>query len=144
MIPVVAKTNARWQLNPDYSAGMFSSIRCGIRAIPASCAAFFLLPVDIPLVAPATLMHLRNVFQRSPAVRICYPSYRDRRGHPPLIDRQLVQELLDYEGTEGMRGFLRNYEDQSLVIPVADRFIAMDADTPHDFQQLQEACRPEE
>lgn len=134
--PVVEKTGARLLLNPDFSRGMFSSIRHGVKALAPGSEAFFLLPVDIPLVTPATLVHLADTYRTHPAIRICYPSFDNRRGHPPLIDMELTRPLLAYDGADGMRGFLRKYEDVSLEVSVEDSFITLDADTPADFEHL--------
>ncbi len=139
VIPVVEHTNARWLLNSDFAEGMFSSIQCGVRGMYSSCNAFFLLPVDIPLVAPTTLLQLLDTFDSNPEIRICYPYFAGRRGHPPLIDADLAKALLDYDGTEGMRGFLRKFADYASDVSVTDKFVAMDADTPAAFSRLQEA-----
>lgn len=139
VVPVVEKTTARWQKNARFSEGMFSSIQCGVESIRSSVDAFFLLPVDIPLVTTATLLRLLDCYKRDSAKRILYPSFQGRRGHPPLIATGLSKAILGYEGTGGMRGFLRNYENEAGEVAVTDRFVAMDADTPAQFSRLQEA-----
>lgn len=139
VVPVVEKTTARWLRNTRFSEGMFSSIQCGVEGLHSSADAFFLLPVDIPLVTPATLLKLLDYYQSDSVKRILYPSFRGRRGHPPLIAADLAKSILAYEGTGGMRGFLRNYEDQAGEVAVTDRFVAMDADTPAQFSLLRKA-----
>src|ERR1700683_226978 len=36
--------------NPDYDAGMYSSVAAGVASLPAHVAACFVLPADMPLV----------------------------------------------------------------------------------------------
>lgn len=138
LIPFVEQTNSRWVINHRYHDGMFSSIQLGIREFSQPCAGFFLLPVDIPLVRPETIKQLREVFAQEPSSSVCYPEYESRRGHPPLISTNLIEEISGFKEQGGMRNLLRNFEHQACVIPVADKYILMDADTDEDFSRLQE------
>lgn len=138
LIPVVETTSARWLLNPCYLDDMFTSIQCGVSAYRNANNAFFVLPVDTPLVHPATVVRLQKIFRRDCAT-ICYPTYNGRRGHPPLIDTSLTQEILAYNGTGGLRGLLRRFEKQARNVEVEDPFVTMDADTPADLARLRMA-----
>lgn len=117
--------------NPDYKRGMFSSVRT---AAGTSETDFFLLPVDIPLVRPATIRMLLTA-DKAPAC----PCFEGERGHPVLLPARLVPELLDYSGEGGLRGFLagRHVEE----VPVWDRGVLMDADRPEDMVRLADKVR---
>ena len=67
---------------------------------------------------------------------VCYPQFQSRRGHPPLINSKLIDEILSYSGQRGLREFLRRHENQAISIPVEDPFIRLDADTPKDLLLL--------
>jgi Uncharacterized MobA-related protein len=54
--------------NPAPENGMFSSIQTGVAALGPATDAFFVQPVDIPLVSPATLTGLLAALQQNPAV----------------------------------------------------------------------------
>ncbi len=54
--------------NPAYRQGMFSSIRAGIRRLRPAHQAFFVLPVDIPLVRPATIRRLMETAALEPSI----------------------------------------------------------------------------
>ena len=47
---LVKATGAEAIINPRYRTGMLSSIQAGIMNLPKTQKAFFILPVDIPLV----------------------------------------------------------------------------------------------
>lgn len=118
--------------NPSYRDGMFSSISAGIKALKDSCEAFFILPVDIPLVRSATIRRLLTDFFRfHPA--ICYPMFDNLRGHPPIISTELIPRILDWQGSGGLAGFLRQIETRALDVAVADQAILQDMDTPADY-----------
>jgi CTP:molybdopterin cytidylyltransferase MocA len=54
----LSQTRARAVFNPRYAEGMFSSVTAGVGALDADCKAFFILPVDVPLVRPSTIQAL--------------------------------------------------------------------------------------
>lgn len=70
--------------NPDHDSGMFSSVLAGVGDLPDACPAFFVHPVDIPLVRPYTVKRLLAALTETPAA-VIYPCVGDERGHPPLI-----------------------------------------------------------
>ncbi len=138
LIPVVNAASSRYVINDNYHEGMFSSIQQGIRALSHHCDAFFLLPVDIPLVQPATVRQLSVAFYKQSFPMVCYPQYQSRRGHPPLVNSKLIDAILSYGGQGGMRELLRGYEDHAVSIPVEDPFIRLDADTRKDLLRIRE------
>lgn len=138
MIPVVGKTRSRLIMNHNYRDGMFSSIQRGAAALRRSSDCFFLLPVDIPLIRPETIQELQAAFIREPSTLICYPGFESRRGHPPLIDNSLIDDILAYNGQGGLRAFLKKHRDKASTIHVADKYILKDIDTEEDLTLLQE------
>lgn len=123
-----------WVENNDYRSGMFSSIRCGVAALPKDIEAFFVLPVDIPLIRAATLRAILAAFPGNDDT-VIYPVFAGRRGHPPLIPASLIPAIMDHDGTGGLRNLLR--QCQSTDVAVWDEGIHMDADTFEDLQRLQ-------
>jgi len=126
--------------NPHYHRGMFSSVQTGVAGLKQNSRGFFLLPVDIPLVRPATVARLVRAFTRDPGC-IIYPCFQDRRGHPPLIPAGLIPGIRDWTGKDGLRGFLAGHAARARNIEFADRFVCMDMDSPADYRQLQAESR---
>ena len=122
--------------NPDFIQGMFTSVQAGIRALPSRSNAFFIHPVDIPLVRPQTVRRVMAAFGKGPAA-IVYPTFAGRRGHPTLIKTSLGPGILKWSGRGGLRGFLQRQEDDCLEVPVADEGVLLDLDTPEDYRCLQ-------
>ena len=135
LVSVLERTSCRVTINPDYQEGMFSSIQVGVRELRGRCDAFFVLPVDIPLVRPMTIRHLMERFGDRSAL-VYHPAAGSRRGHPPLIDSSLTEELLAWQGTGGLKVFLENYADRSVDVPVADAWIRRDVDTDEELTCL--------
>ena len=121
--------------NPDHDTGMFSSVLAGVIALPEAAPAFFVHPVDIPLVRSHTLRVLLETGNaHSPPV--VYPTFDDHRGHPPLIHGDLIQAILSHDGEGGLRALLDRFGDQAVDIPVADNGVLLDMDTPDDYARL--------
>ena len=138
VLPVARAAASRGVINADYADGMYSSILTGVKALEHPGDAFFLLPVDIPLVRPQTVRQLALAFKQHHAPPVCYPLFQSKRGHPPLINSRLIDAILSYDGNGGLREFLRGYENKAISIQVEDPFIRLDADTPRDLQRLRE------
>jgi molybdenum cofactor cytidylyltransferase len=121
--------------NPDYEQGMFTSVQAGIRKIKPECRAFFVLPADIPLVTTDTIKELKDAGVKSPQ-NILYPVYQGKRGHPPLIPTSLIPAILGWEKGGGLKAVLETYKKLEMEVPVDDKYILFDIDTPEDYQQL--------
>ncbi len=122
--------------NPAFQQGMFSSVRAGVAAWAdwgAEAEAFFLLPVDMPLVRPATVASLLSAWNGG-ALRQLHPVWQGERGHPPLLHRDLIPAILAWDGERGLEGCLalEAAQDPSRVreLEVADPMILLDLDTP--------------
>lgn len=135
LVSAIDKAGARQIVNRDFEKGMFSSILAGIRNLSTDCRAFFLLPADIPAVRPATLAAILSEFNRSPAP-VVYPVFDGERGHPPLISTRIAPAILDYAGGGGLRQCLCLFDGEAMDVPVCDRGILMDADTPADYERI--------
>jgi molybdenum cofactor cytidylyltransferase len=121
--------------NPDFEKGMFSSIQAGIKQIQKEPQAFFILPVDIPLVEAATIKTIMDAGVAHPQ-SIIYPTFTGKRGHPPLIPTGLIPEVLAWKQDGGLKAYLKSKEQLAINIPVNDSFILFDIDTPEDYIKL--------
>lgn len=133
----VVSSTVRCVENVHYAQGMFSSLLAGIRFLSSYCRRFFVLPVDIPLVSATTIDELILAHVRHQDCRIVYPVCDGRRGHPPLIDACLVPEILQWDGQDGLRGFLRLREASALDVRVDDEAVLLDLDTLSDYRRLE-------
>ena len=133
--PLAERCGARCVVNLRFDRGMFSSIVAGIRALPHCVDAAFILPADIPLVRVATVRQLARTWAASDA-GILYPVFSGRRGHPPLIRRQILNDALAAGFESPLSTLLAGRESDALEVRVADRAIHMDMDTQADYHAL--------
>ena len=119
----------------DGGAGteQIDSLRAGLRALPGGVEAAVVLPVDHPLVEPATIERLIDAFRRSRAP-IVRPSWGGRHGHPVLFAAAVFAELLAGDLPEGARTVVRRHSIDLEDVEVSDRGVLIDIDTPEDLE----------
>lgn len=129
--------------NPHPDRGMFSSIQTGVCALIDDIDAFFVHPVDIPLVRPDTLLRLLDAFARhhnqSPQTACLLsfiPVHSGRRGHPPLLSRSFVGVIQKDAGDNGLAAVLHRYAIEE--VPCDDPGILIDMNTPEDYRKVRE------
>lgn len=126
--------NIRHIYNKRFTEGMFTSVKAGIHSLPSDIDGFFLLPVDHCGIKPETVEKVIAAFILSNGQAVVYPTYRDQRGHPPLIPYSFAADIKDFDGTDGMNGYLSVYPFEE--VDVNDPGIILDMDTPRDYETL--------
>jgi len=121
--------------NPDYVHGMFTSVQAGAHALAPGYRAFFVMPVDMPLVRPSTILRLLVASSEHPG-NIIYPVYGGKRGHPPLIPVSLAPVITGWKQEGNLREVLNLYERLALQVSVRDANIHVDIDTADDYRLL--------
>ncbi len=110
---------------------MFESVCIGLNYLEGKCDRILFTPVDIPLFTAATV----EALLASDAL-LASPVCDGKAGHPTLIDASMIPCILAHNGDGGLRGALENCPAPIAEIPVADRGILHDADTPEDYRSL--------
>ena len=134
LIPVVERDGVLWVQNLRYPEGMYTSVQAGVRELPGQVKAFFVLPVDMPLVRRSTLRQLLAAWD----VRtkgILYPVWNGQRGHPPLIDARYISEILAAPASVGLRSILARHSEDARNIECADPGILRDLDAPEEYRR---------
>ena len=122
-------------VNEDYTLGQTTSVKAGVRALPENATAFVVFPADMPLVTGDDLRALAHAFvtREDPSRSIFVPTYRDRGGHPALMDIALKQEFLDHDDLAPMRQIIRKDLARRAFVAVTHRGILVDMDTRRDY-----------
>jgi len=135
LLPLLRKMEVSCIINEDFEAGMFSSVVAGVKSVQGSVDVFFILPVDIPLVRPGTIRLLFQAYQGKNG-KIIHPCFAGKRGHPPLISASLADQITHWNGHDGLRGALAQFETDAIQIEVPDENILFDVNTQDDYRDL--------
>ncbi len=122
--------------NPDFAAGLSSSLKAGIGAVPADCDGALLLLGDMPLVTGAHLDRLVAAFVAGDGAAIIVPTHEGRRGNPVLWPRAYFEEMLQLEGDAGAKRLIAAHAACVREIDLGADAIFADVDTPEALARL--------
>lgn len=121
--------------NPDWRAGMGSSLAAGLRALPAQATAAVIALADQPLVGPEAVSRLIAAHQAGAAVAVA--GYDGQPRNPVLIARAYWPEVIAASaGDAGARVFLRGRPDLITLVECGDTGSPDDVDTPGDLARV--------
>jgi molybdenum cofactor cytidylyltransferase len=115
-------------LDGSVGVGMGHSISAGV-AVRPHAAGWLVLPGDMPLVQPSTLVAVARLLDDHAVV---YAQHRGKRGHPVGFARELYSELLALGGDEGARRLVARYP--AFGVELDDPGILIDIDTADDLE----------
>jgi len=132
---------AEFVVNPDPERGMLSSLQCGLEAVPQEAEAVMFMPVDHPNLERSTLEKLIGRFnaERAP---VTIPTFQSEHGHPVLIERPLIGELLALPITAQASDVIHRYRSQTAYISVDDPAVTTDIDDRAAYAELKKTHRP--
>jgi molybdenum cofactor cytidylyltransferase len=120
--------------NPDFAAGLSSSLKAGLAALPPDVAGSLVLLGDMPEVRAPLIDALIEAFLARKGALAAAPLRQGRRGNPVLLGRGLFQAAMRLEGDEGARRLIAALDVGELVeVAASDRGVAFDIDTPDDL-----------
>jgi molybdenum cofactor cytidylyltransferase len=110
--------------------GMGYSIAAGV-AERSGATGWLVLPGDMPLVRPGTLLAVATALEDHP---VAYAQYKGRRGHPVGFSAELYSELIQIDGDDGARRVVARYPAHG--VDVDDPGALLDVDTEADLDTL--------
>ena len=119
-------------VNPEHEGDMASSVRAGRDALAAGAGGVIVTLCDFPLVSAATITGLIAGHEASPG-SIIIPCHGERRGHPLLFPRVILNELAS---EMILRDLVRRDPDRIHCLNVSDPGVLIDMDTPEDYQRI--------
>lgn len=122
-------------INPAPERGMLSSLQCGLAAAVAleATEAVAFTPVDYPAIGESTI---EAVVARWSGELLRIPRHQERRGHPVLIARPIIREILALPDGAQARDVIRRHAADTLYVDVDDPGVLVDVDTPADYERI--------
>ena len=135
------RLGVQFALNSNWRSGQFSSLKTGMSALegllePAKQPAGAMVAlVDHPLVKKETYQILAGTFRRFPE-KIIIPTHQDARGHPVVVPREIIAEILNSSDGTNLRDLIGKHDDLVLEQAVDDTGILKDIDTEMDLKNV--------
>ena len=114
----------------DAARGLGYSLAAGV-AERSGAPGWLMLPADMPLVQPASLLAVASALEQFTVV---HAQHHGRRGYPVGFAAELYSELVTLGGDDGARRLMARYPAHGQE--VADAGVLMDVDTVADLQAL--------
>ncbi len=137
----LAGLDVRFVDNPDYAAGMSTSLRAGLAALPEGIDGAVICLGDMPRVAPALIDRLIENFDVDAGRAICLPCHRGRRGNPVLWAARFFPEMRRLAGDRGARRLIVAHDASVHEVACDDDGVLIDVDTPEMLARLGDASR---
>jgi len=118
--------------NDIYREGMLSSVQCGFRNIATITDAVLIFQGDQPLITPGVTDSVIDRY-RNGDKGIVMPVYKNRRGHPLLVDRKYFGEIEKLDPGKGLRSLSEIFFEDVEEVSVDEPSILRDFDTFEEY-----------
>jgi len=132
----LAGRRVRFVHNPDFAAGLSSSLRAGLAALPEDCDGAFVCLGDMPRVKAAQLDKLIAAFNPVEGRAIVVPTFSGKRGNPVLWAASFFPAMKAVAGDVGAKHLIGEHIDQVREVAMDDGAILLDIDTPQALAAL--------
>jgi molybdenum cofactor cytidylyltransferase len=140
----LAGLKVKFVRNPDFAAGLASSVKTGIAAVPANADGAVVCLGDMPLIDSRLIDRLIEAFAPDRGELIAVPVSDGRRGNPVLWSRRFFTELMALDGDIGARHLIARHAEAVAEVPVEGHGAFLDIDTPEALAAARQTKRQPE
>jgi len=128
--------------NPEFAAGLGTSLRTGVAAVPPHNDGAVICLADMPQVGAPLIDKLIAAFDPEKGALVVAPVVDGKRGNPVLWSRRFFPELMAIEGDVGARHLIASYAEAVAEVPVSGNDAFLDVDTPEALKALKAGVLP--
>lgn len=138
-LDAVKASGLQWHVEDAGHPGMGDSIAAAVSKTP-DASGWLILPADLPLIQPATLLQVAEALQTYDVVQPCLISAGvEQFGHPVGFGAVCQQNLLNLRGNKGAAIVIAAYA--AMKLRVNDIGIMMDIDTVDDLAKAEDMLK---
>ncbi len=126
----VDKPGVRVVHNPDYAAGLSTSVRVGLEAVPGDNDGAIIMLSDMPQVTAEHLNRLIAAFDPAEGRAICVPSWQGKIGNPTLWAKRFFDEMCALDGDTGAKHLIGTYGEVVGEVAMESDAVLTDIDSP--------------
>ena len=135
-LDAVRASGLRWHLEDAGHPGMGDSIAAAVRATRDAVGGWMVLPADLPLLQPNTLVTIARALLKG---KVLVPWFEGQRGHPVRFAASCGDALANLQGNQGAAQVVSARAATKII--VNDAGCVLDIDTVDDLEQARAAWR---
>ncbi len=118
--------------NENYKKGMLSSVKYGFSRVDEKCGAVLVFLGDQPGIETDVIKTLTEAYRNS-GKGIVMPVYRNKRGHPLIIDSKYRGDIAQMDQSGTLRNLVHKNAEDVLEVEVKTQSILKDIDNQEDY-----------
>jgi molybdenum cofactor cytidylyltransferase len=135
LAPVLGNARLIVTYNPDYGSGRASSVREGIRAVPADAPAALFLLADQPFIDSPLIDRVLDFADAHPDSAVVFPECGGKKGNPIFYRRPWFARLSALEGDVTGYRLIQQSPDEVARLSVSDPSLFVSIETLEDYER---------
>ena len=128
--------------NPNFSEGMTTSIKSGVKEVSPDCDGYMICLADMPFINTSEINKLIHAYAQNRIKEkrlVVVPVYQGHRGNPVLFSTEFREDILEHKMEYGCKGVIMKNFESVKEIEMDDDSMLLDVDTLEDYQRATEA-----
>ena len=125
--------------NPNFSEGMTTSIKYGVKVASHECDGLLICLGDMPFINTSEINKLIHAYVKNRIKGeglIVVPVFKRQRGNPVLFSIEFRNDILEHKKESGCKEVIMKNSDSVMEIEMDDEKMLLDVDTMEDYQSV--------
>ena len=125
--------------NPNFSEGMTTSIKYGVKVVSHECDGLLICLGDMPFINTSEINKLIHAYVKNRIKGeglIVVPVFKRQRGNPVLFSIEFRNDILEHKKKSGCKEVIMKNSDSVMEIEMDDEKMLLDVDTMEDYQSV--------
>ena len=125
--------------NPNFSEGMTTSIKYGVKVASHECDGLLICLGDMPFINTSEINKLIHAYVKNRIKGeglIVVPVFKRQRGNPVLFSIEFRNDILEHKKKSGCKEVIMKNSDSVMEIEMDDENMLLDVDTMEDYQSV--------
>ena len=125
--------------NHNYSEGMTTSIKFGVKEVSPDSDGFLICLADMPFINTSEISKLIHAYVQNRIKEkklIVVPVFQGKRGNPVLFSSEFRNDILEHKKKSGCKEVIMKNSDSVMEIEMDTENMILDVDTMEDYQSI--------
>ena len=125
--------------NPNFSEGMTTSIKYGVKVVSHECDGLLICLGDMPFINTSEINKLIHAYVKNRIKGECLivvPVFKRQRGNPVLFSIEFRNDILEHKKESGCKEVIMKNPDSVMEIEMDNENMLLDVDTMEDYQSV--------